>query len=552
MNPAKKQARYYQREGIESLLWGPMGWETNPYQLIRIGTGGGKTFMAADTMRQTLPGRSLFLGDSDELVAQPRPVIREITGVITGIEKAKERASLNARIVVGSVQTLIKLDRLIRFPKNFFDYIYTDEIHRNTEAKIDICRHFPEARVCGLTATDWRSNMADLSKWFQNVAVDKPLIRLAEEGFAPIQRTLMIPVEIDFSKLRSHQTPDGNEFVAGDVESAIEPHYDQIADIVREHSKGYYGIAFLPLKRSSKAFAAALRKAGVSAYHIDGSSPDREAILEAFKKGEFSWLVNAGVMSTGVDIPICNAFLNLTLTKSMSQYQQRKGRAARVLPGVIDHLPEENQARERKALIAASGKPDFLVFDLLGNDSELGNIRPMDEYTSSREDSRALYERMRNERSPQDIAAMARKIQEERELKLVEALERAALRSNLSAPLSPLEIGAILGDRVITDYTPIQAWEVAAPTEAQLRTLGTKGVDLQSVKSKWQASRLIDVLSSRSRMGFATLKQVKLLKQINEGKSELDRIASPEKMSLGEAARTLKEEAKKRSSVALV
>ena len=94
--------------------------------LLRLGTGAGKTLIAAFMIAKLLPSRCLFLGDSDELCSQPLRVITNVAGVIPALEKSNSRASLDARCVVGSSQTMARKERLARFPTTNFDFIVVD------------------------------------------------------------------------------------------------------------------------------------------------------------------------------------------------------------------------------------------------------------------------------------------------------------------------------------------------------------------------------------------------------------------------------------------
>lgn len=424
--------------------------------------------------------------------------------------------------------------------------IVVHNCHRGTERDIAIASHFDSAKICGLTATPFRQNLADLSKWYDSVAYAMGMQDMVAAGFCPPFKLLNLPVEISVENIKVHAGPNGKDYDAEQVETTILPHFEAIAALVAEHAKDRFGIAFLPLIRSSEAFAAALRRAGISAHHIDGGSPDRKEILRAFEAGEFNWLCNAGVISTGVDIPRADTFLNLRLTQSRAWYQQARGRTARVLPGVIDHLPEENQAQERRSLIAGSSKPFVLIMDLLWQDGGMGVVRGSDDLCETEDDAKAVFEKAKTFKTPQEIADIAKWVQEERESQLVAALERAAIRSDMRTPLSPQELGALLGDSKLVHYQPVSRWEMEAPTENQLAAIAKFGGDPRQCKQRWQASRLMDILVFRAKNGFATVKQVKLMKQMNETASESDQIPNPEKLTLEQAAQMIDREFNRR------
>lgn len=533
--------RYYQREANSAVT---LGWEERNRLVLKLPTGAGKNYTGASIFDDMQPGRCLFLADQDELVQQPRGAIQRVTGIIPAIEKAKDYAPLAAQIVIGSVQSLAKetggkgskqFERLMRYPRDHFDYILSDEAHRNTERHANIWDHFDRSKVCLLTATPFRANLADLSRWSDGVAYKMDILDLRDEGFAPPWETLVLPVEIDVAGLRTKRGLDGKEFDLEEVDSTIAPYYDEIAAMLAAYGKGRYGIAFLPLIRSSQAFCAALQRAGLRAMHVDGTDKNRDAIIEAFKHKQFDWLCNSNLLSTGVDIPHADAFLNLRLTASRSWYQQARGRVLRVLPGVIDHLPEKDQADERKRLIAASAKPNALLFDLLLQNDRLGVCHGTEDFARNEDDARAIYTKAAESDKPQDLRKLAAEVQAEREAALVAALEKAAIRAATNAPITGDQTCALLGLTDLIDYIPIQPWEQEKPTNHQLASLSEKGIDTTSIKSKGQASMLLQSLFDRSRLGYASSRQVRLIRQIDETKAPEDRAFDLLSMSFEQA-----------------
>jgi hypothetical protein len=68
--------------------------------------------------------------------------------------------------------------------------------------------------------------------------------------------------------------------------------------------------------------------------------------------------------SEGYDNPLVEVVVNARPTKSRSLYAQILGRAMRPLAGVVDG---QTTADDRKACIAASGKPSMIALDFVGN-----------------------------------------------------------------------------------------------------------------------------------------------------------------------------------------
>lgn len=69
--------------------------------------------------------------------------------------------------------------------------------------------------------------------------------------------------------------------------------------------------------------------------YLDGKTKkdEREFILSEAKKGRFKAIVNVGVLTTGVDIPIIDCVVMLRATRSASLFVQSCGRGLRTFPG---------------------------------------------------------------------------------------------------------------------------------------------------------------------------------------------------------------------------
>lgn len=115
--------RYYQAEACEAVL---SGFEEYRSQLIVLATGGGKTQIFCAIARKW-PGKVLVLAHRDELVEQARARLEQMTGEQVDVEQAGRQASIFARLVVASVDTIKQQKRLDRFGKDHFGLVIADE-----------------------------------------------------------------------------------------------------------------------------------------------------------------------------------------------------------------------------------------------------------------------------------------------------------------------------------------------------------------------------------------------------------------------------------------
>ena len=161
-------------------------WLTLSRILAVLATGGGKTIIFSQVTRKVVNrgGRALILAHTEELLNQAADKLFRSTGLESEREKAASRASLDAPVVIASVQTLARDARLTGFPDDHFTHVIVDEAHRSLAASyLKILNYFhygaesladdwkaPEpgipykfkARVLGVTATADRGDKRSL------------------------------------------------------------------------------------------------------------------------------------------------------------------------------------------------------------------------------------------------------------------------------------------------------------------------------------------------------------------------------------------------------
>ena len=96
------------------------GFETFDRQLAVLPTGGGKTLVFSRLADDLQPQRTLILAHREELITQAVDKLRSSTGIEAQIEMGGDRASLDAPVVVASVQTLMREPRRNRWPRDPF------------------------------------------------------------------------------------------------------------------------------------------------------------------------------------------------------------------------------------------------------------------------------------------------------------------------------------------------------------------------------------------------------------------------------------------------
>ena len=140
--------RPYQEEAKEAILG---EWDRGVLKtLLVLPTGTGKTIVFSKLIEeQVIQGdRVLVLAHRGELLDQAADKLGRSTGLKCSVEKAEE-SCLDSwyRVTVGSVQTLMRPERLEQFSSDYFGTIIVDEAHHAiSESYQRVLNHFEDAK----------------------------------------------------------------------------------------------------------------------------------------------------------------------------------------------------------------------------------------------------------------------------------------------------------------------------------------------------------------------------------------------------------------------
>lgn len=284
------ELRPYQREASEAIF---REWDTGRKRtLLVMPTGSGKTRVFCSVSEEVVRrgGRVLILAHRGELLDQAADKMHKATGLACALEKA-ESTCLGEweRITVGSVQTLMRPQRLRRFAADYFRTVIVDEAHHALSATYQrVLSHFAEAAVLGVTATPDRGDKQSLGQYFESLAYEYTLPAAVRDGYLCKIVAKTIPLQIDLAGVKQQ---NGDYQVAG-LATALDPYLEQIADEMVQH-KDRKIVVFLPLIATAKKFTHMLRCRGLEATEINGESKDRAEILERFDRQAGGILCNA-------------------------------------------------------------------------------------------------------------------------------------------------------------------------------------------------------------------------------------------------------------------
>jgi superfamily II DNA or RNA helicase len=151
-----------------------------------------------------------------------------------------------------------------------------------------------------------------------------------------------------------------------------------------------------------------------SLVHSYQSEEEYREELKCFMLGQREVIINVGILTTGWDHPPVSEIFLAKPTKALNKYTQMIGRGTRNLTGVTDGL---ETAAERKAAIAASDKPFFIVHDLTDSSRCHKLCTALDVLCDQKKDIRIkVRDSLKDEATLEEIdAAVAAEMEAERE-----------------------------------------------------------------------------------------------------------------------------------------
>ncbi|MBM5098590.1 DEAD/DEAH box helicase family protein [Vibrio parahaemolyticus] len=336
--------------------------------VIVLPTGAGKSLVIAELARLA-KGRVLVLAHVKELVEQNHAKY-EGYGLKGAIFSAGlGRKETDQQVVFASVQSVVRnLDSF----KNQFSLLVIDECHRVPDDKNSsyqkVITHLrelnPGIKVLGLTATPYRLGMGwiyqyhtrgqvrtEESRFFRDCIFELPIRYLLDENFLTPARMMDAPVlSYDFSQLKPANTGRYKEAEMDMVIDKAKRATPQIVEQIIQYARERKGVMiFAATVRHAQEIHGLLPEGETAIVIGDTPTPERDAIIQAFKNREIKYLVNVSVLTTGFDAPHVDLIAILRPTESVSLYQQIVGRGLRL----------------------SEGKHECLVLDYAGNSYDL-------------------------------------------------------------------------------------------------------------------------------------------------------------------------------------
>lgn len=506
--------RPYQQESKEAIF---SQWDEGIHKtLLVLPTGCGKTIVFAKVTEQCVQNgdRVLILAHRGELLEQAADKIAKATGLGCATEKAEETCLGSwFRIVVGSVQTLMRAKRLSQFPEDYFHTIIIDEAHHSiSDSYQRVLQHFPDAKVLGVTATPDRGDMKNLGSVFESLAYEYTLPKAIKEGYLSPIKAVTIPLTMDLTGVGTQ----GGDYKIGDLGTALDPYLYNIAEEMQKYCADKKTVVFLPLVKTSQKFKDILNEKGFRAAEVNGESQDRAEILQDFENDKYNVLCNSMLLTEGWDCPSVDCIVVLRPTKVRSLYCQMVGRGTRLFQGK-DHL---------------------LLLDFLWHTEKHELCHPAHLICENEEVAQKMTENLEKDAGcPMDIEEAEKTAAEDVVAQREEALAKqlAEMKHRKKKLVDPLQFEMSIQAEDLSGYVPAFGWEMAPPSDKQKKTLEKLGIMPDEIDNAGKATKILERLDKRREEGLTTPKQIRFLEsrgfqhvgtwQFDNAKKLIDRIA---------------------------
>lgn len=331
-------------------------WNSYDSVLLQMPTGTGKTYLFTSVINDLLSAykehhtdiRILVVAHRMELLDQISATLTKF-GIDHGFIQGARDQHLWKRVQVASIMSLLTDRNYCTTLRLKFDYIIVDEAHHSlADTYVNLFAMFPDAKKLGVTATPWRLNHESFLKLYQ-VLVTSPQISwfidkglLADFDYVSIKPDSEIQRLVDFSDVALSgdfsNTDLDNTFNNQRIRSKVYESYKRFAD-------GRKGIIYAINKLHAAKIAELYSSHGINAVAIDCDTPkdERQDLIERFKNGEITVLVNVEIFTEGFDCPDVSFIQLARPTKSLALYLQQVGRGLRIVDGkektiIIDNV----------------------------------------------------------------------------------------------------------------------------------------------------------------------------------------------------------------------
>ena len=273
--PAMRSAlslRPYQHEAVDAVQAAVDRGVQRP--MVVLPTGCGKTVLFAALIARR-GGSALVLAHRDELLRQAaeKIAIADPTLALGVGFVAAQRDDVGSPVVVGSVQTLARANRLARLPKQF-DTVVVDEAHHASARSYRRILEYlsPSPLILGVTATPTRADGKQLGDVWQEIVYQRGIAEMIRAGYLADIRGVRVGLEqVKLDEVEQSGGDFDADALGKVLEQASAPLH--VLTAYRQHATGRKAIVFVPTVALAHRMATVFREAGIRAEALDGKTP---------------------------------------------------------------------------------------------------------------------------------------------------------------------------------------------------------------------------------------------------------------------------------------
>ncbi len=328
-----KELYSYQQGAIQQ-IFEKFDNEREDYHLLyQLPTGGGKTVIFSEIVRQYLKNHSkkvLVLTHRVELCNQTSNMLTDF-GVMNKVVNSK--ANLDDQeeysCFVAMVETLNNRLNDDKLDISDVGLVIIDEAHYNSFTKL--FKFFENSFILGVTATPLSSNKdLPMNGNYDELIAGESIENLIENDF--LARAETFQYDMGLTSLEVGSNGDYTVKSSSDLYTSASM-LNKLLEAYTKHSKGKKTLIFNNGIETSVQVYYTFKNAGLPIMHLDNTATkkQRKQILKWFKETPDAILTSVSILTTGFDEPTIDTIILNRATKSLTLYYQMIGRGSRVL-----------------------------------------------------------------------------------------------------------------------------------------------------------------------------------------------------------------------------
>ena len=323
----------YQKGAIDKIFTCFEEAPDNYHLLYQLPTGGGKTVIFSEIVRQYLKTRKkqvLVMTHRIELCRQTSKMLSEF-GVSNKVIDSKADLSDQGdyNCFVAMVETLNNRLNDDKLDISDIGLVIIDEAHYNSFTKL--FKFFDNSFILGVTATPLSSNInLPMKDNYNELIVGETIQSLIENEF--LARAEIYSYNVGLTSLVVGANGDYTVKSSEDLYTNTDM-LTKLLQAYEERCKGKKTLIFNNGINTSLHVYDTFRRAGYKIAHLDNNNTkkERKAILKWFKETPDAILTSVSILTTGFDEPTVDCIMLNRATKSLTLYYQMIGRGSRIL-----------------------------------------------------------------------------------------------------------------------------------------------------------------------------------------------------------------------------